>query len=566
MVGVCVTDCARRHDLRGRVAEGAGHGARRGEGRVVLLATALGMTVAFAMAGCGAPPPARLLEVRGLGPGRVERGELLRVEGAGFPAGREGRLALAGVVRRPAEAPRAVSFTRAIHAVSAERAELRVDDALLDGLGGGGTFRGRLEVSFDAAVAGAAAVTGTRDGVVVLFVPPTSLRFAGELARDRATVALFDFLGVTPETELDADGVRIVAVAAEGRAESAGLREGDVVRESEGALVTSSADLAPPPGARALHWKVVRAGEAAPIALTLSLRGLGGAPDAEWSWAAALVALVVFAALQRFGPAAHGLSAMGESLRTLTRGRPTHREFGIALGAALGAALLCGPLPVGVDAIAGLGALAALRGAGVVAGGRAGLRRRAVSALARELAGWLALGALLVSAGTARFAGVIAAQASAPLACGALAGPVTLLASWLWLRLVCTPDDAQTATRGSEAVRRALAAALLAVCACGGGFGLGAMPWSAVGVALAAGGVSMVAGRLVALPAMRGGPAMGLALGVFLGSVWLAARPLPAVFAAMLGAATLVVVVGLVVTAWVSLRTRSVMPALRLVD
>jgi hypothetical protein len=92
------------------------------------------------------------------------------------------------------------------------------------------------------------------------------------------------------------------------------------------------------------------------------------------------------------------------------------------------------------------------------------------------------------------------------------------------------------------------------------------MPWSAVGVALAAGGVSMVAGRLVALPAMRGGPAMGLALGVFLGSVWLAARPLPAVFAAMLGAATLVVVVGLVVTAWVSLRTRSVMPALRLVD
>jgi hypothetical protein len=545
---------------------GAGLRVRRGAARVAALAMAIGVAAAIAVTGCGAPPPARLLEVRGLGPGRVERGELLRVEGAGFPPGREGRLALAGVVRRPAEAPRAVSFTRSLHAVSAERAELRVDDALLDELGGGGTFRGRIEVSFDAAVAGAAAVTGARDGVVVLFVPPTSLRFAGELARDRATVALFAFLGVTPETQLDADGVRIVAVAADGRAEAAGLREGDVVRESEGALVTTSADLAPAPGARALHWKVMRGGEAAPIALTLSLRGLGGAPDAEWSWAAALVVLLVLAALLRYGPAAPDFAAVGEALRGMVRVRPARRELGIALGAALSAALLCGPLPVGVDAIAALGALAALRFAGVVAGGRAGLRGRVLRALGRELAGWLALGALLVSAGTSRFAGVIAAQGAAPLGCAALAGPGTLLASWLWLRLVCTPDDAETATRGSEAVRRALAAALLAVCACGGGFGLGAMVWSAVGVALAAGGASMIAERLAALPAMRGGTAVGLGLGVFLGSVWLAARPLPAVFAAMLGAATLAVGGGLVVMAWSALRTRPALPALRLVD
>jgi len=530
---------------------------------------ALGVAAGFAMSGCGAPPPARLLEVRGLGPGRVERGEMLRVEGAGFPAGREGRLALAGVVRRPAEAPRAVSFTRAIHAVSAERAELRVDDALLDGLGGGGTFRGRLEVSFDAAVAGAEAVTGARDGVVVLFVPPTSLRFAGELARDRATVALFDFLGVTPETELDADGVRIVAVAADGRAESAGLREGDVVKESEGALVTSSADLAPPPGARALHWKVARAGEAAPIALTLSLRGLGGAPDAEWSWAAAFVALVVLAALLRFGPAVPDLGALGDTLWTRLRARPTRRELGVALGAAFCGALCCGPLPPGVDAIAALGALAALRGAGVVAGGvmreRAGLRARAVSALARELAAALALGALLVSAGTARFAGVIAAQGAAPLGLGALAGPAALLAAGLFVRLACVPDT-EAGTRGSESVRRALAAALFAVCACGGGFGAGAMPWGAAIVALAAGVVAWGAGRLSALTVAQLERVLGLASATFAGSVALAVWPLSAVSAAMVGAATGAVGMGLVVALIAAQRAPSRVGALRLAE
>jgi hypothetical protein len=124
----------------------------------------------------------------------------------------------------------------------------------------------------------------------------------------------------------------------------------------------------------------------------------------------------------------------------------------------------------------------------------------------------------------------------------------------------------ENASRGSESVRRALAAALLAVCAFGGGFGGSAMPVGAAIAGLAAGVVSMLSGRMALLPAQRGGRAVGLAFATFAGSVWLAARPLPAVFAAMLGAGSVAAVIGLVVAGVLALRARPALPALRLVD
>jgi hypothetical protein len=513
-----------------------------------------------------------LLEVSGLAPARVERGDLLRIVGAGFPSGRSARLRLDGIVRRPAEIERTVDVTLTARAVSPERVDLRVDDALLGRLGGGGTFRGRVEVEFDAAVPSAEPVSGAHDGVVVLFVAPTSARLSTELAHARSARELLAFLGVLRTSEADTDGVRLERLEAGSRGAAAGLRAGDVVTESGGALVTSIGDLAPRRATRSLSWRVTRTGESAPLPLTISLRGLGGAPDPEWSWAAALVALLWLALLFRVAPTARLVGVAHRALCTARRAATSRADVvGALLAGGLAALVAAAPrLPTAVDFVALYGALVALRFTSAFRGGALGRRGRLARALSLEGAAGLALTALLAHAGTVRFAGVAAAQALAPLTFGLLAGPVSLVASLLWLRVACVPASAEASGRevlfDGESTRRSLAVALLALVAFGGAsstdvgahYALGALVVGPLAIAL-----SLSSSRFRGLGPVHRPKALLLGVGTVSVALGLVAVPLPAAVDDLLAKACVAVVLGAALLAVGSLWRRPSAAALR---
>lgn len=523
------------------------------------------------LGGCRRAPVARLLGVRALGPARVERGDVLRLSGSGFPSGRDARLHLEGVVRRPAESEREVDITLVARAVSPERVEARADEALFAALGGGGTFRGRVEVAFDAAVPDADSVSGVRDDVVVSFMAPTAVRLSMELAHVRAANDLLAFLGAQPSADADASGVRIARVEDGSRAANAGLRKGDVVVESAGAIVTSLGDLAPSRDASVMVWRVARAGESAPLPLSLSLRGLGGGPDLEWSWAAALVAFVWLAALLRVASTARLVASAHRLLCAAARESASRKDVVVALGAGVLAALVAAAphLPAALDVVSLFGALFALRVVSAARGGAVGRRARVGHAVLLELGAGLALASILLHAGTVRFAGLAAAQALAPLRLGVLAGPVPLVAAVLWLRLACLPessesDQTETLLDGAG-VRRSLAAALIALVAFGGAastssgahFTLGALVLGPVAAAL-----SLAASRFRSLGPARFGT-LGLAAGALAASLVLAALPLGTAVEAILSRACVGLVLGTALVAAASVWRRPRPAALR---
>jgi len=537
--------------------------------------------------GCARTASVRLLEVTGVGPARVESGELLRVSGSGFPSGRAARVRLDGVVRRAAESPRPVALVLDARAVSPERIEARAGDALFAQLGGGGTFRGRVEVAFAAAVPGAEPVSGASDEVVVLFVAPTAARLSTELVHARDAHELLAFLGARPAYEADTEGVRLERVDANGRGAVAGLRAGDVIVESEGVIVASLGDLAPRRAARVLRVRVKRAGESAPLALALTLRGLGGAPDPEWSWAAALVALFWLVALLRLAPTARLVGAAQRQLAEAARAGTTRRDLvGALLAALLAAALAAVPhLPRAIDAVSVFGALFALRLVAAARGGRQDRRARIGRALTLELTAVGALAAILVGAGTTRLAQLAAAQSLAPLTLGALAGPVPLFAALLWLRVACVSEtrtasgvaEARAASTSAEAsfaidaelVRRALAIALLALVAFGGASRTPAGAPHALGAAIVAGCgllLSLATSRLRALGPVSLPRVAAVGGAVALAALALVLAPPSAAIDTMASRACVALVFGAMFVAGIALWRRPALAPLRVVE
>ncbi len=537
--------------------------------------------------GCARTPSVRLLDVNGVGPARIESGELLRVSGSGFPSGRSARVRLDGVVTRPAETSRPVALVLDARAVSPERIEARAGHALFAQLGGGGTFRGRVEVEFSAAVPGAEPVSGASDEVVVLFVAPTVTRLSTELLHARDAHELLAFLGARPAYEADTDGVRLEHVDGNGRAAAAGLHAGDVIVESEGAIVASLGDLAPPRAARVLRVRVKRAGESAPLALTLTLRGLGGAPDPEWSWAAAFVALFWLLALLRFAPTARLVGSAQRQLAAAARLVTTRGDLlGALLAALFAAALAAVPrLPSAIDAVSVFGALFALRLVAAARGSRADRRARIGRALTLELSAGGALAAILVDAGTTRLAQLAAAQSLAPLALGALAGPVPLVAALLWLRVACVAEPlaasavaeprvarAVAAARTSidaEFVRRALAVALLALVAFGGASSTPAGAPHALGATIVAACallLSLATSRLRALGPVSLPRVAAVGGAVALASLALVLAPPSAAIETMASRACVALVFGAVFVAGITLWRRPASGPLRVVE
>jgi hypothetical protein len=209
---------------------------------------------AFAFFAACTRVPVDLLTVTDVGTVRVEEGGRFVVLGGGFPTGRDGRLVVAGELRRNGETTR-VEHRRAIHATSPVSAELVVDEAFVEALHG--SFVGSVELVFDGAV-GMPVARGVRDGVVFDVARSATLEMQGDLERMRQASERLESLGLRVSEQ--ESRVRIETVRAGSIAEAAGLRAGDVIKSLDDSEVRSAEDFGRDTASRATNVTIAREG------------------------------------------------------------------------------------------------------------------------------------------------------------------------------------------------------------------------------------------------------------------------------------------------------------------
>lgn len=269
----------------------------------VLPRRVLGLALALFAIGCGTARDAELLEIESVSPTRLSPGKSLRIEGRGFPARREGAVRLEGVRRTPGGAAEEVRYEAPARAGDDGAVRLRVDQRLLDAMGGRATFRGEVRVSFPSA-AGGGRLYGVLEGVVVDFIPETAADLALELDRARRGRAVAQRLGVTfDEEERFEGGLRIHAVEAGGIAAGLGLSKGDRIVAMDGLRLYAITDLVPPPGIEATALELMREGSDVPVTVSVPLLvGSELQEEAELWWVA--VAAVLLFTVAFIAPAA----------------------------------------------------------------------------------------------------------------------------------------------------------------------------------------------------------------------------------------------------------------------
>ncbi len=390
------------HSNSARTAEGATPLARR------LRWVAAVVAIACAATACAPELDAELLEVRRVGPDRLEPGRRMRVRGAGFPPGRTGRMRIEGRMHRPDAAPRSVSVELAARALSAEQVEARFTAEALEALGGRGTVHGRVAVIFDAV--GAGLVSGHSPPVVLDIVPPSTDRLSEELARRRHATRLVDWLGLgLGEEPPDERGLVVERVDEGSAAARAGLLAGDWLIALEGVRLHALSDFLPPPSATRASVDVGRESEAGSFSVTLPVGTAERALTKTEVLAAQVAFLWVLLVLFVLAPSASGLDWLmwregrpmeGDPGRRSHRGRARLARLAIGttffpiLGIAAQAGLVQVPLQVLL-----LGALAARTTAAALGTpGTRAARARAVLAAAGGVAlaaiGLAAVGAM----------------------------------------------------------------------------------------------------------------------------------------------------------------------------
>lgn len=238
-----------------------------------------------ALAGACEPSfDADLVRVASVETERVEPGSPLVVLGEGFPLGRDARVEIDGVVRRPGAEPRRVRAHARARVRAEDRIELRRTEPLLAAVAGRGTFVGDVRVSLAAADLDGT-VSGTLHDVEIDFSPATSTRLTDELGRNARALEIADFLGVVLHEAETTRGLIIGSVRAGSIAHEGGLAVGDRIMATDGVRARSLADFVPPPGAPRTILTVIRNGESRPMDVPLALDGLdhGAASTTEWT-------------------------------------------------------------------------------------------------------------------------------------------------------------------------------------------------------------------------------------------------------------------------------------------
>jgi NADH:ubiquinone oxidoreductase subunit H len=238
---------------------------------------ALGLLAALVLPpACQRSEAPELLSVHRLEPGRAAVGDRLTITGDGFPEGRPATVTFRGDLYRPGATPeRDVQIVA--HAVQSGRNALVIPlDAALEGrfVGRSGavhtTFRGDVRVAFDPSAAGLSGIYGRVRGVR-FDVLPTRAPHSGDAETEAPTTSAF--LGFSAIAEPEGNGLRLTAVAPDGRVAAAGLRAGDVLVDFDGVTVLSEVDLRARGGQQTAEVVVERDGRALP-ALSLDVEGL----------------------------------------------------------------------------------------------------------------------------------------------------------------------------------------------------------------------------------------------------------------------------------------------------
>lgn len=396
-------------------------------------------------AACGVPVDAPLLQVEAVEPERVEPGQVLRVEGAGFPVGREGELVLEGLARRPGATPRHVTYRLVARAISAEHLEASVSSGFIEATGGRATFSGSAQVVFPAANGGT--VSGALTDLQLDVAPSAVTHLDEALLRRRRAVEAGRSLGLElDERGAAGSGVRVASVAAGSVADAAGLREHDRLVAMDGVRVGALGDCLPPPGANATAITILRPGTVAPVHLRLPIETEHVGPTPSMMLTAGLFGLVLLLLLA-VGPGARAVSWLGRPvsgpgtlswlLGATANDKPGRRALSLAATVLSVTLVFAGIAYAGRAAAGGLGvavlllAALTLRLLSGVGHGPVSLRARSATA-ARFLRDGLptaaAVGAAAMLAGTGRADGLVDAQGFAPGQWLAFAHPAAFVA------------------------------------------------------------------------------------------------------------------------------------------
>jgi NADH-quinone oxidoreductase subunit H len=435
------------------------------------------------LVGCTASDgPPDLVTVLDLVPREPEIGERIEVSGTGFPEGAPSTLAFRGDLFRAAQpAVHDVTIMARATPSHGSRVSLLVTDELLAQFSGTGadaehtTFRGDLLAAFSPRRSGAPPITGTLRDVVVDFpAPPQSESLVAERRAEATRVS--QAIGIELAEDPGRSGLMVAALAAQGRAEQAGLLKGDVLVEFDGTRVRQPTDVVPRAGQRLAKALVKRPGIPEPVERTISVEGVRPAAPAELAVAAVMVGLAAAILFLLGGPVARLLGwtegRLAQRLRVLSsaeRGAPESRlrkalwlvrnviterrgpelarvlphlsslaVSGLFAAVALGMCWVAPELDLPLLLACSVTALvtAALVGGGSIEGSRWSFRSgllAALYALGREIPAVAACACVALGAGSVRPDLLVESQGSLPWQWAAFRGPIQLGACLLWM-------------------------------------------------------------------------------------------------------------------------------------
>ncbi len=409
--------------------------------RVLLSAWLL--IVGLVLGGCDRAAPPALITATELGPAEAELGDRLEVTGVGFPKGKTAHLTFRGTLHRPGEAEVPAEIEVAAPAVSAQRVELVLSEALQVMFCGRTdraqhtTFRGEVEVAFPAVTAGAPPVAAIVPTVTLDVRPASPPRATVEARRAEAEHAT-SYMGLAfDEGPAAAGGIAVRAVAPGSRADAAGVMVGDVVTSFDGVRVLSREDMIPA-GARARVALGLRREGAPATMVDVAIDGYRLAAPRDLVLGGLLLLVATGVVVFFFAPGAGILPWVERRLamrlvpRSALRevaGRASSSRAPLVLAAA--ASLLFAVMPFGryvvlADVDIGLLFLVSFTSLATIGWLTGGLRGAAQS-VSFEVPAALAIACVVLMTGSTRLHEIVRAQGGAPWSWYAFRSPVAFV-------------------------------------------------------------------------------------------------------------------------------------------
>ncbi|NOY93692.1 MAG: hypothetical protein GXP55_21100 [Deltaproteobacteria bacterium] len=416
---------------------------------------------------CAPTTGAELLHLHGVTDHVIEPGGSLEITGEALPLDRSGRCQLVGDLHMPGRAPLSVDVELPVRVTSSSLARSLPLTHSAPIFARGGSFVGRLQISFASATG--TRVTGrlpeVRFDVRASAAAPLAERLEAKMqAREFAASVGLSFEAAGSE----ADGLVLRQVAPESDAARAGLQPGDTVSALGELHLFALSDFRPAPSVEEIDLRIDRAGATRHVLLPVG----AGDNDPLRGVALAFAGLLLSLSLL-LSPLTAGLDPTRPKLGASTRWRLRHLlYFAAATGALFASARVLAS--VDLDLLVCAAALMFL-GAAAAFDARASTKPPALRVLGRlcivETPTLLAVTAILLSFGASRPSELQPLQLTTPAGWALSTNPLaTLAAATLFLGLAHGSAGRAISRAGKVlfALRRVLGAALFVTLFCGG--------------------------------------------------------------------------------------------------